>query len=67
MLCSTLLLHGIDHLRVVRAGIERWMESRDYLSVSQMKGSMDQRSCADPTAFERANYVKAVTGYHITG
>jgi hypothetical protein len=30
-----------------------------------MKGSMSQRSCPDPTAFERANYMKALTGYHV--
>jgi dihydroorotate dehydrogenase (fumarate) len=67
MLCSALLRHGIGHLAVVRAGIERFMEEREYVSVAQMKGSMSHRSCADPTAFERASYMKALTGYHVTG
>ncbi len=64
MMCSALLRHGIDHLRTVRADLLRWMEEREYTSVGQMKGSMSQRSCADPTAFERASYMKALTGYH---
>ncbi len=65
MLCSALLRHGIDHLRTVKEGLIRWMEEHDYASVTQMKGSMSQRSCADPTAFERASYMKALTGYHL--
>jgi dihydroorotate dehydrogenase (fumarate) len=65
MLCSALLRHGIEHLATVKAGLVRWMEEHEYASVVQMKGSMNQRSCADPTAFERANYMKALTGYHV--
>ncbi len=65
MLCSALLRRGIEHLEVVRAGLVRWMEERDYKSVEQLKGSMSQRSCHDPTAFERASYMKALTGYHV--
>ncbi len=65
MLCSALLRHGIGHLAVVRAGLLRFMDEREYDSVAQMKGSMSQRACADPTAFERASYMKALTGYHV--
>jgi dihydroorotate dehydrogenase (fumarate) len=65
MLCSALLKHGIDHLAVVRHGIVQWLEGGEYASLDQMKGSMDQGSCGDPTAFERANYMKAITGYHV--
>jgi dihydroorotate dehydrogenase (fumarate) len=66
MLCSALLRHGIGHLEVVRAGLVRFMEEREYESIVQMKGSMSQRACADPTAFERASYMKALTGYHVS-
>ncbi len=30
---------------------------------TQMKGSLSQRSCPDPDAFERANYMKALKSY----
>jgi dihydroorotate dehydrogenase (fumarate) len=36
------------------------MDSHEYESVSQMKGSMSQLRCADPAAFERAQYMRAV-------
>ena len=62
MLCSTLLRNGINHLRSVEQGVRQWMESREYESVAQMKGSMSQLHCADPSAFERAQYMRAVKG-----
>jgi len=61
-LCSTLLRNGINHLRAIEQGVRQWMESHEYLSVSEMKGSMSQKRCPDPSAFERAQYMKAVKG-----
>jgi dihydroorotate dehydrogenase (fumarate) len=63
MLCSSLLLKGPQHLKEVLAGMERWMQEHEYISVQQMRGSMSQKSVADPTAFERANYMKALNRY----
>ena len=65
MLCSALLRHGIGHLRGVREEVARWLEEHQYASVSQLKGSLSQRFCEDPSAFERANYMKALSGYHL--
>jgi dihydroorotate dehydrogenase (fumarate) len=60
MLCSTLLRNGINHLRHIEAGVLEWMENHEYESVRQMKGSMSQIRCSNPSAFERAQYMKAV-------
>jgi dihydroorotate dehydrogenase (fumarate) len=60
MLCSTLLRNGISHLRYVEQGLVEWMEKHEYESVRQMKGSMSQLRCPDPSAFERAQYMRAV-------
>lgn len=62
MLCSTLLRNGINHLRAIEQGVRQWMESHEYESVAQMMGSMSQRHCPDPAAFERAQYMRAVKG-----
>jgi dihydroorotate dehydrogenase (fumarate) len=62
MMCSTLLRNGISHLQYIEEGIVRWMEQHEYESVQQMKGSMSQLRCPDPSAFERAQYMKAVKG-----
>jgi dihydroorotate dehydrogenase (fumarate) len=60
MLCSTLLRNGISHLRHIEDGMQLWMEKHEYDSVQQMKGSMSQIRCPNPSAFERAQYMKAV-------
>lgn len=66
MLCSALFLHGISHLQEVERGIVRWMEEREYESVSQMRGSMSRLRCPDPSAFERAQYLRAIKSYQTT-
>ncbi len=62
-LTSALLKHGPAHLGVVLRDLECWMESREYESVAQMKGAMSQQAVADPTAFERGNYIKILEKY----
>ncbi len=63
MLCSVLLRHGIYHLRILEQELRRWMEEHEYISVQQMQGSMSQKNCPDPGAYERAQYMKAITSY----
>jgi dihydroorotate dehydrogenase (fumarate) len=43
--------------------IKEWMENHEYESVKQMQGSMSQRNCPNPSAFERAQYMKALQTY----
>jgi dihydroorotate dehydrogenase (fumarate) len=63
MMCSALLKHGAGRIGEVLTELTRWMEEHEYESVGQMKGSMSQKSVADPAAFERANYMKALNSY----
>jgi dihydroorotate dehydrogenase (fumarate) len=56
--CSLLLREGIQKVETLRAGLQVWMDEHEYASVEQMKGSLSQKSIAEPTAFERANYMK---------
>jgi dihydroorotate dehydrogenase (fumarate) len=63
MIASSLLQNGPTHVRTLLAGVERWMSEREYVSVQQLKGSLSQRACPDPAAFERANYMKALKSY----
>jgi len=63
MLCSALLKHGIDHLRQIEQDLIDWMEEHEYDSVLQMQGSMSQKNCENPSAFERAQYMRALQSY----
>lgn len=63
MLASTLLTHGPNHVATLLDGLTEWMVEQEYESVSQLKGSMSHANCPDPSALERANYMKALTTY----
>jgi dihydroorotate dehydrogenase (fumarate) len=65
MMTSALLRRGIEHLRFVEQEMVKWLEENEYVSVQQMKGSLSQKNCPDPTAFERAQYMRALTGYKV--
>jgi dihydroorotate dehydrogenase (fumarate) len=63
MVCSSVLKNGPAHIGTILEGMQRWMLEHEYLSVAQMRGSMSQRAVADPAAFERANYMKALQSF----
>lgn len=63
MLASSLLKKGPKHVAALVSGVEKWLTAREYDSVEQMKGSLSQQACPDPAAFERTNYMKALTSY----
>ncbi len=63
MVCSEILMKGIGRVKELLAGLEQWMEENEYDSVEMMKGSMSQKSVAEPAAFERANYMKTLHSY----
>ncbi len=62
-MCSALLMNGASHIQKVLRDVEVWMEEHEYDSLATMHGSMSQRSCPEPAAFERANYMKALQSY----
>jgi dihydroorotate dehydrogenase (fumarate) len=63
MMASALFKHGPEHLGVVLDGMRTWLEEREYASAGQARGSVSQAASADPAAFERSNYMRAVVGY----
>ena len=63
MLCSTVIRHGIPQIAMIEREMVEWLKEHEYESVSQLKGSLSQKNCPEPAAFERAQYMKALTGY----
>ncbi|BAY38407.1 hypothetical protein NIES2111_27540 [Nostoc sp. NIES-2111] len=63
MLCSVLLRHGIGHIKCIEQEMRQWMEKHEYESVKQLQGSMSQKHCPNPSAFERAQYMRALQTY----
>jgi dihydroorotate dehydrogenase (fumarate) len=63
MMASALLQRGVEHLGRVRADLVAWMEAHEYESIRQMQGSMSYRAVREPSAFERANYMKVLGAF----
>jgi dihydroorotate dehydrogenase (fumarate) len=63
MATSALLQRGVGHLGIMLEGVRRWMQTNEYVSVQQMKGSLSHMNCPDPGAYERANYMRALHSY----
>lgn len=61
LLASSLLRHGPRHLTAVVGGLAAWLDDHEYTSVDQARGSLSQVACPDPAAFERAQYMRALT------
>jgi dihydroorotate dehydrogenase (fumarate) len=63
MIASVLYQEGFEHIGKILSDMKDWMEEKEYDSVEQLKGSMSQENCPNPAAFERGNYMKALTSY----
>jgi len=63
MMTSALLVNGAEHVATVEQELVAWAAESGYESVAQLRGSVSQRHVADPTAFERANYMSALTAF----
>lgn len=58
MTTSSLLRHGLAHMRTLLDGLTAALEAREIASVAQIRGQMSQHNIENPTLFERANYVR---------
>ena len=60
MMTSAVLRDGPDHIGRVVADLQTWLDDHEYESVDQLRGSMSYSNVADPSAFERANYMQVL-------
>jgi dihydroorotate dehydrogenase (fumarate) len=62
-MASELLRNGTGRIGEVLQSVSDWMEENEYVSIRQMQGSMSQQNVGQPTAFERANYMKTLSSW----
>jgi len=60
MTASALYKNGIGYLRKMKNDLDQWMEDMEFKAVKDFKGILSQQNISDPTAFERANYIKVL-------
>lgn len=62
MTASSLYKNGIPYLKTMNKDLQDWMYMMDFDTIDSFKGMMSQQHIADPTAYERANYIKILEG-----
>ncbi len=62
MTASSLYKNGIPYLKTMNKELQDWMYMMGFDSLDAFKGSMSQQNISDPTAYERANYIKILEG-----
>jgi dihydroorotate dehydrogenase (fumarate) len=62
MTASSLYKNGIPYLKTMNKDLNEWMYKMGFDEISSFKGSMSQQNISDPTAYERANYIKILEG-----
>ena len=62
---SRLLQEGPEQIAVILDGLRRWLETHEYESLEQMRGSMSLRTSPDPSAFERGNYMRILRSWRV--
>jgi dihydroorotate dehydrogenase (fumarate) len=60
MTASALYKNGIGYLKTMKNDLDQWMEDMEFAAVKDFKGILSQQNISDPTAFERANYIKVL-------
>jgi dihydroorotate dehydrogenase (fumarate) len=63
MMASALFKNGPDHVARLLRELAEWLDTKEYESVEQIKGSLSQVNSPHPEAFERANYVKTLVNF----
>jgi dihydroorotate dehydrogenase (fumarate) len=63
MMASNLLHNGTQAIPAMLNELGWWMQTHEYESVQQMQGSMSRQSVAEPSAFERANYMRVLNSW----
>ncbi len=63
MLCSALMRYGIEHIQKIEMETAAWLQDHRCSCLSEIKGRMSQKNCPDPSAFERAQYVRGLSSY----
>jgi dihydroorotate dehydrogenase (fumarate) len=61
MTTSSLLIHGPEHLATIERELDDWMAEPGYASATEIRGAARREAAADPSAYERANYIGNLT------
>jgi len=64
-LVSVLLSNGPRYLTTLLHFVRTWLAEQGYEHVDQLRGAMNHQRCPDPSAFERANYIRILQSWRV--
>lgn len=64
-LVSVLMSHGPAVLTTFVHGLETWMRAHGYSALDEFRGRLNLQGCANPSAFERANYIRTMQSWKL--
>ena len=59
---SVLYERGSQYMNQMLDEVNRWMDSKGFKSVDEMRGRLSQKESDDPELYERLQYIKAIVG-----
>lgn len=62
---SALLKHGPRFIATLLDGLHHWLAEHAYETIDQVRGAMNLQRCPDPSAFERANYIRILQSWRV--
>ena len=60
---SAILRHGPSYFTLMRDELSRWMESLEFARLDDVRGRLSLAKTEAPSAFERAQYIRTVSGW----
>ncbi len=60
---SAILRHGPPYFIAMREGLARWMESKQFTSLTDVRGRVSLAHNTDPATLERANYIRTLQSW----
>jgi len=63
MVASVLYREGISAIGALLHGLQTWLAEHGYQAVDEARGALSQAKCPNPAAFERGNYMRALTSF----
>jgi dihydroorotate dehydrogenase (fumarate) len=60
---SAILRHGPAYFGVMRDGLSHWMEAHGFANLDAVRGRLSLANSLDPSAFERAHYIRTLSSW----
>jgi dihydroorotate dehydrogenase (fumarate) len=64
-LVSVVLKNGPRFVATLLTGMRNWLVDHGYEDIDQLRGTMNLCRCPDPSAFERANYIRILQSWRV--